>query len=421
MIFNNIHAKCLLGLTGMLLVVMSVVAANAQTFDSGSDGSDGSDGALELTVAGTYDFFDPGLFDPPLDPDGDGIYHFTTINIGKGVTLTMRSTTKGPVTWLASGTVQIAGTVDLRGEDGHGSGTEVQRRRSTPGAGGYSGGAGSRTNFPPEAGAGPGGGQPGSPITGGGGGGGYAQPGQAGGGDPNDGDGGMAYGNSYILPLIGGSGGGGTITNGGITGNGGGAGGGALLIVGSMSILIEGLIDARGGFGLNAGGGEFRGYGSGGAIRLVAMQLGGKGTLDARGIGSGSDGRIRLEAFQQSFSGSVDPEAFYSTPGLISIPAEQIPLRVVSVNGVPVPANPTGFFDPADVVINETGTSTLEIEGRGIPLGTVADVTMFIETGGTITVQSTPLAGTVALSTATAQISIPAGFVSFYVQANWTP
>src|SRR5438128_975574 len=78
---------------GLLLVAVITflilgASAQAQTFNSGSDGSDGS---LILTTAGTYTF-DPNdttIFGRVLDADGDGVYNFTTITIGSGVTLKM--------------------------------------------------------------------------------------------------------------------------------------------------------------------------------------------------------------------------------------------------------------------------------------------------------------------------------------------
>src|SRR5262249_39342331 len=97
-----------------LAVVVALVAlfageqrTGAQTWDSGSKGTDGP---LSLTTPGTI-VFDPRAFSPPLDPDGDNIYHFTTITIGAGVTVRLAdSHVHGPVFWLASGTVQIDGT-----------------------------------------------------------------------------------------------------------------------------------------------------------------------------------------------------------------------------------------------------------------------------------------------------------------------
>src|SRR5215510_14154314 len=74
-----------------------------------SSGSTGADGPLNLTTPGTI-AFDPKTFNPPLDPDGDNVYHFTTINIGVGVTVKLSSKIlNGPVHWLAQGPVTIGG------------------------------------------------------------------------------------------------------------------------------------------------------------------------------------------------------------------------------------------------------------------------------------------------------------------------
>jgi hypothetical protein len=71
-------ASCILALIVAVLVGRSP-SAQAQTFDSGSNGSDG---ALNLTTPGTV-IFDPSTFAPPLDQDGDNVFHFTTITIGE--------------------------------------------------------------------------------------------------------------------------------------------------------------------------------------------------------------------------------------------------------------------------------------------------------------------------------------------------
>src|SRR5215469_15475999 len=73
-----------------------------QTFNSGSNGSDG---ALNLTTPGTI-YFDPKTFSPPLNPAGDNIFNFTTINISAGVTVKLSSKVlTGPIYWLAQGAV----------------------------------------------------------------------------------------------------------------------------------------------------------------------------------------------------------------------------------------------------------------------------------------------------------------------------
>src|SRR5262245_12168615 len=92
-------------------LLIAFTTAEAQVLNSGSNGSDG---ALNLTTPGTI-VFDPAKFNPPLDPDGDNVFHFTTITIGKDVTVKLKNVPlRGrAVIWLASGSVKIDGTIDL--------------------------------------------------------------------------------------------------------------------------------------------------------------------------------------------------------------------------------------------------------------------------------------------------------------------
>ena len=179
----------------VLSVLLHCPWAMAQGFDSGSDGSDG---ALALTEAGLI-LFDPSAFTPPLDPDGDGVYHFTTITIAEGVTVKLSANPRGvkPVIWLASGDVSIAGTVDLNGERGHAS--NAPRLPATGGAGGYSGGVGRSQFAGASRGNGPGGGLVSTrsgPSRGSSAG--HALQGGAG----DSVAGGKAYGNDFLLPLL---------------------------------------------------------------------------------------------------------------------------------------------------------------------------------------------------------------------------
>ncbi len=411
---------------GLLLVLgLSGAEARAQ-FDSGSDGSDG---VFELLVAGTYDFFDPNLFS--FDPDGDGVYHFTTVTIGSGVNLTMRSYTKGPIIWLATGDVEIDGSIRIDGEGGH-HGNSNDRTRTKPGAGGFPGGAGFRPEMPAESGGGPGGGQIGTEPQSAGGGAGHASAGNDGASPPAGvpgvpGVGGMSYGNRHLLPLIGGSGGAGSHEIDPDDGCGGGAGGGALLIASSGTIMVEGTIDADGGRPGFSGCLYYGGSGSGGAIRLMATAVTGNGDLYARGEtfgtgGAAADGRIRIEAFSPSFLGTSEP-AFEppSPPGPLFLPVSATPIRVATVNGVSVPENPRAQFNPADVVIDASAPVTLEIEGRDVPVGTTVTVFMLTDYGEVVMVESTPLSGTFGSSTATAELAIPSGLSTFYLEANVNP
>jgi hypothetical protein len=137
----------------------------AQTFTSGSDGSDG---AYDLTgtAPDTIVKFDPSQF------HGSGVannvFNFTTITIPSGVTVKLAGDRiNGPVYWLASGTVDMEGTVDLSGQDGAPvTPILANRTRAIPGAGGFAGGVGGKANADPipvvdpvaQPGDGPGGG-----------------------------------------------------------------------------------------------------------------------------------------------------------------------------------------------------------------------------------------------------------------------
>ena len=163
------------------------------------------------------------------------------------------------------------------------------------------------------------------------------------------------------------------------------------------------------------------GGGSGGAIRLVATTLAGSGgTIAVSGApeaapnssnagGKGSGGRIRIEAFNNTttinFSGagpSVGPPgavAFQNGPSL----------RIASAAGVTAPAAPTGSFTVPDILV-PAGTPNpmpITLAASNIPLGTTVSVKVTPLTGGTNSAVSSPLAGTVAASTASASVTIP--------------
>ncbi len=385
----------------------------AQLFDSGSTGADG---ALVLTTPGTV-VFDPASFSPPLDPDGDNVYHFTSITIGAGVTVRLLGPqlNMGSVYWLATGPVQIDGVLDLNGGNGHiGSILAADRQPSVPGPGGYPGGVGGTPSAGQQGGSGPGGGG----TCGHGGGAGHSGPGCGGCGQ------GLAYGNPFLVPLLGGSGGAGGSSDGRF-GSGGGAGGGAILIASSTSIAVNGSLTANGGNALSPLNAGWGGGGSGGAIHLLAPTLAGSGAVRADGglsaINCGAAGRIRFEAFQHLLSGTVSPGPVRATPFTRSLTAAIPRLRVLSVAGAPVPPNPDGSFTVPDVTINQGAAVPVEIEARNVPPGTVVQLFLYSETGSDQTVNSGPLSGTLELSTATASVVFPPGFTRGFVRARWTP
>src|SRR5262249_26894084 len=140
----------------------------------------------------------------------DGIWHYTTIDIPAGVTVSFKpNPANTPVVWLATGPVRIAGTINLDALSASGN---VDPGNEAPGGpGGGAGGLGGRQfdvsgSFAGTPGEGPGGGLPGTSQSQAGGGGGYGTPGAGALGGP-------AYGNRLVRPLLGGSGGGGSASS----------------------------------------------------------------------------------------------------------------------------------------------------------------------------------------------------------------
>jgi hypothetical protein len=387
----------------LTIAILASGSARAQTFSSGSTGTDG---ALTFTTPGTY-VFDPKTFSPPLDPAGDNIFNFTTITIAAGVTVKLTGNVfNGPVVWLAQGAVTINGTVDLSGQDGFSASNTTQRTTTIPGAGGYGGGYPAVGANPAGAGLGPAGG-----LTS------CTQ-------DPAQAQDGGFTGNQFLVPLIGGSGGG-AHNNGA-----GGAGGGAVLIASSVSITGVGSILAHGGAGIALGNPGSADAGAGGAIRLVAPVVSLTGLLDARaganprGEGScvvgSSAGVVRIEAFQIAAINA--PGTLYTaTPYGLFISVSGIPsIKVVSIGGNSVATNPTGTFTVPDVTVNSNAPLAVAIQAANVPVGTVVTLVIFSENGPDQTIQSTPLAGTLASSTATASVTLPSGFSKGFVKATFT-
>ncbi len=416
-----------------LLVWLAAPTVRAQgTFNSGSTGADGA--------------FNPTQSQQIQLPES-GVFNYTTVNIPAGVTITYKRNSKNtPVTILASGNVTIAGTIDVSG--GNGSAPSLPfGGGGIGGPGGFDGGRGGLlfSSFSSGlSGEGPGGGSGGLGNLGNGpscrgGGGGYAITGGEETGCGNKG--GNRYGAKTLLPLTGGSGGGGggALT---LTGGSGGGGGGAVLIASSGTITFSngtGTITAKGGaagyngggncFGSQGGGGG--GSGSGGAIRLVANTItvvaGGIAFLNADGgfnsCGiAGGYGYVRLEA--SNFNGlSVDtsPKEFtIGQPGLVTL--SNVPtLRINSVGGVNAPASPSGTFHATpDITLPTTQTNpvTVALQAANIPLGTTIEVRLTPASGNPASVQSAPLTGTVAASTATASLTLPAGQSLLYATAS---
>lgn len=388
-----------------LLVALLASPALGQTVDSGSDGSDG---ALTFPANAGLVMFQRDFQGRTLDPDGDCVFHFTSVTIPTGTTVKLSAGVFGegrPIVWLVSGDVAITGAINLDGDGGSSAGPGVA------GAGGYSGGRGAlvigTTSFAGSPGNGPGGGRTQLPNGTG------ENGGQLGSGP-------QSYGNDLCQPLIGGSGG----CGGGFAGGGGGSGGGGggaflLAAAGTIDFLGSGFITAVGGgpqpfVSVNGG------SGSGGMIRLVATRI--RGTTNSSV--QGGTGRVRLEAYSfltpnlPAASGSVSRGA----PNALFLPATGPGIRVTTVAGAAVIADPTGSFFTPDVVVTSTGPAPIALATKGIPAGTVLAVKLMPEVGSVIDVTSTPVVvDGDGNGTATATATLPAGHTRIFVKANWTP
>ncbi len=399
--------KSVISILSVVSLFIGSEAAWAQAFNSGSTGALGALSPATNTV---------------VTLPANGILNYTTITIPAGVTVTFqRNATNTPVTMLASGNVTIAGIININGQNaitasGAGAGP-IPGGLGGPGGfdGGQSGSLSAGAGQNGSGGRGPGGGQPGlfTPLT-----------------TTKD----AIYGPDTmigLIPLFGGSGGGGggRIIGGTINGGSGAGGGGAIVIASTTQIVIPtgGQILANGGIPIGfpcnyqTGGG-----GSGGAIRLVAPSITNQGTIQAIGNNTGcpgpiAPGRIRVEAFAfpifnstnplPSLVTSPGPVTAASTPALASLPT----LRISTINGIAVPASPTGSYATPDVLLPPGTTSpvTVTLTATNTPPGTVFRV-QTIPQGALLVVptNTAPSTGSCSSSTASATLAVPAGQVA---------
>jgi len=308
----NVLMASVITLTGLVSV-----KAHAAAFNSGSIGTE----AKVISVDA-----------PAIDLPSDGILHYQSLTVEAGAVMRFnKNEDNTPVFILTQGDILINGTIDVSGQDG---GEGQIGIGGVGGPGGFGGGRAGVLNSPgsePSAGFGPG-------------------------ANPNVSTSATfvsTYGNPQLLPMIGGSGGSGGDANYGA----GGGGGGAILLASSTNILVNGSILARGGNRENNVGINFqRGLGSGGAIRLVAPNVDGLGSLDVRrkGVQNSINGRVRIDSFifpnttlNLNCVGSAFPSASCTRGSFMKVFLDVTPkLDIVSVAGneiLPLPDG-TRFF-----------------------------------------------------------------------------
>jgi len=398
----------------MFSALLVLGAGSVQAFTSGSTGADG---ALSIPVGDGSPqtiLFDPASFTPALDTDGDGVYHFTTVTVPANITVRLRADKCGtlPLHWLATGNVIIAGTVDL-------SGTAVSSvpfgqlpGMSIPGPGGFPGGLGvtptsvNMTGFGPGAGVTPGSGGSFSTL--------------------GSSASGAAYGNGYLLPLVGGSGGTSAVGSGTSSGS-GGAGGGALLIASSTSITLDGSILSRGGLADDA---QLAGDGSGGAVRLMAPSFGGTGVISVLSATTtrvlyGGDGWIRVEALTNTFAGTYQGTLRVVTlndSSPIGATDPRTKITVLNVNGVAVSARPGGTFTLPDVAISAAGLVAINVRFDNPPALELVEARLYLfnETEFTTSVLPSSFTGTNPI-TLRFDAVVPSGFTRGFVSMTPVP
>lgn len=425
--------------TVLLAALAAAFTGSAWAFESGSTGADG---AFAPTV-------NTQIILPP-----SGVLNYTSVNIPAGVTVTFRrNALNTPVYLLASGDVTVAGTINLDGTAAAPVGTAgngLLADDGNPGTGGPGGFDGGRGGARSEAltpavirggaGLGPGNGgggtegavscvpnalyykYVGAPA-------GHAERGVRSGpfcGTSGEFEaGGQSYGSAILQPLIGGSGGGGGAGSINFNGSGGGGGGGALLIAssGTVSLAATGVINASGsdgGVSSGASPGGVGGGGSGGAVRIVATTISGSGNILVRGGCNGimagvlngcnyaaSVGRIRLESETFTYSRTTTPPFSRDQPGpvfLANVPS----LRIATVGGQTVPANPTGQADltfPA----NLANPVTVAFATTNVPAGNTVLLRVIPASGAVVEALSPAITVSGAAGSASVQVSLPQG------------
>jgi hypothetical protein len=331
----------------------------------------------------------------------NGIWNFTTINIPSGLSIYFKKNSANtPVRWLATGNVQIDGSLVLDGSFGDNNLPEGVGGAGGPG--GFSGGHGGiRLNrsgsYVGSPGQGPGGGLPGThPST------------------DRDGKNGAyagagGYGNIYLQPLTGGSGGGGGASSDTIDGGNGSGGGGAILIASSKDIVVNGGVYSRGGANTYSGA-SYGGRGTGGSILLRGDRISGAGSIDAT-----PDGRIRFEAYYRTLAGSTQPTSVNSAPVSSTDYNAVGTLSIQSVKGINVAQPPTGNTLTPDVIFTDAGPVTVVVQGTSVPDGTPVQLRI-----ATINGVITPAAQNMTGGTATFNVTVPKGIGTLQAFATFT-
>jgi hypothetical protein len=380
-----------------------------------------------------------------------GVYEFTDVDISTVIGINRRVIIVGtssnvPLTILSQNDISITGSsggnstqIFLSGQTPPSSSSNFAIAGGRGGPGGFDGGTSGNGGAIPgngNAGFGPAGGTAGraDAVT-------PADLNAAGAGAPPL--------NPSLTPLVGGSGGGGAAGMGptntfgcltntlGYSGGPGGGGGGAILLAASNRVTLGSSTSifangGNGGRGSNGSGvcAAYGGGGGGGSVRIVAHEFVGTGTINVSG-GTRSDntnsslgGHVRIEAALNTYSGNITGASggsFLSFP-TASVPNNQPVLRILSIAGTAMPANPAASIVTPDVTFASAieAPVTLTVGASNVPLGTTVNLRVVPAVGQPTTAISNGLSGTLASSTANASVSLPPGAGIVTASATFT-
>jgi hypothetical protein len=230
-------------------------------------------------------------------------------------------------------------------------------------------------------------------------------------------------------------------------GSGGGGGGGAILIAASGTLNVTGSILANGGAPVSTGTldgrGAYGGGGSGGAIRLIATTVSGNGAISAMGGASssgnfstttygaygmcanyangsqhGGSGRIRIETENLLRTTASNPPWVGGAPSLAFVPGLPT-LKIDSIGGIAVPAQPTGAGDVA-LPTGFTNPVTVTFMTTGVTVGSSIKLTVIPVQGTAYSATSAPTTGTTASATSSVSVTLPSGPNTLQASVTYT-
>ena len=157
--------------------------------------------------------------------------------------------------------------------------------------------------------------------------------------------------------------------------------------------------------------------GSGGAIKLIANQVLGSGALSAI-----PDGRIRIETSALATDIDLFPETIavpLTDPPVIFPPANAPTVRIVSVDAITAPDDPTAPLKAsADVTIQNNGPVTITLETNNFPIAGVVQLRYVGKFGGDAWLNCTYASGGINSALWTVTHTFTDGFTTLQARAT---